>query len=119
MKLSLLALLLSLSLAQIGNNPPIPPSWNQRPGQSPTPNSPNREAPEDPADRMRRQNMEKLNNERLAQAKTEAARLLELATELKQQVDGTGAGTVSAKTGTDADEIVKLAKSIKTKTRPL
>ncbi len=105
--------------AQVGNNPPIPPSWTQRPGASPTPTVRNNQSVEDPADRMQRQQLSKLNETRQEQAKADAAKLLALATELKQEADSINSSTLSAKTAKDADEIIKLAKSIKSKIRPL
>ena len=102
---------------QIGSNPPIPPSWSQHPGQSPTPVVRNSEHTEDPADRMRREQVDKMNARHQEQAKLEAAKLLELATALKQQVDALNSATTSAKTSADADRIITLAKSIKSNLR--
>ena len=103
--------------AQIGNNPPIPPSWTQRPGQSPIPTVHNSQPVEDPADRMRREQVEKLNLKHREQAKVDAAKLLELSTALKQQVDASTSTTVSAKPQVDIDKIINLAKSIKNNLR--
>ncbi len=107
--------------SQVGDNPPIPPSWNQRPGQSPTPNATNSQKVEDPADRMIRERQAALSLNRQEQAKADAAKLVELATELKKQVDGATGTTVSAESGKapeTADAIIKLAKSVKSKLKP-
>ncbi len=105
---------------QIGNNPPVPPSWSQRPGQSPTPNVKAGEPVETAQERMIRERTAAMAATRQQEARTEAAKLLELATELKQQVDGSTSTTVSAASGKapeTADAIIKLAKSIKSKSR--
>ena len=104
---------------QIGNNPPIPPSWSQHPGSSPTPTVNNNHPVEGTADRMRREQTEKLYATRLAQARVEANRLLSLATELNHELEQMDATSVSSKTAGQTDEIQKLAKSIKGKVRPL
>ena len=107
------------SVAQVGSNPPIPPSWTQRPGQSPTPNVKSNGTSGDPVDKMRDEELRRMGAKRQIEAREEAARLLVLATELKDQLEASGSGTVPAKAGPDADEIAKLAKSIRAKLRPL
>lgn len=107
-----------VAAAQIGTSP-IPPSWDQHPGASPTPRVHGSQSTEDPADRMRREQLDKLTLKRQLQARADAARLLTLATELKAQLDAGGANTTSAKSFGNTDEIIKLAKSIKNNNRPL
>lgn len=105
--------------AQIGVAP-VPPSWHtQQPGASPTPTVHNSQPVEDPADAMRRVQFAKLNVKRQDQAKADAAKLLALATTLKEQIDAAGGGTMPAKVSGTTDEIVKLAKSVKSNSQPL
>ncbi len=107
------------SPAQIGVAP-VPPSWHtQQPGATPTPTVHNNQPVEDPADAMRRTQFAKLNLKRQDQAKADAAKLLALATTLKEQIDAASANTAPAKVGGTADEIVKLAKSVKSNSQPL
>jgi hypothetical protein len=68
---------------------------------------------------MRDEELRRMGAKRQIEAREEAARLLVLATELKDQLEASGSGTVPAKAGPDADEIAKLAKSIRAKLRPL
>ncbi len=105
--------------AQIGVDP-VPPSWRtQQPGSSPMPNVHNNQPVEDPADAMRRTQFAKLGQKRQDQAKADAAKLLALATELKEQVDTASGNTSPAKVATTSDAIVKLAKSVKSNSQPL
>ena len=99
---------------------PVPPSWHtQQPGASPTPNVHNSQPVEDPADAMRRTQFAKLNQKRQDQAKADAAKLLALATTLKDQMDAASSAMAPAKVAGTADEIVKLAKSVKSNSQPL
>ena len=105
--------------AQIGVAP-VPPSWHtQEPGASPTPTVHNSQPVEDPADAMRRTQFTKLNLKRQDQAKADAAKLLALATQLKEQMDTASSNMAPAKVAGTADEIVKLAKSVKNNSQPL
>ena len=105
--------------AQIGVAP-VPPSWRtQQPGSSPMPNVHNNQPVEDPADAMRRTQFAKLGQKRQDQAKADAAKLLALATELKEQVDTASGNTSPARVATTSDAIVKLAKSVKSNSQPL
>ena len=61
----------------------------------------------------------KLNLKRQDQAKADAAKLVALATTLKEEIDAASANTAPAKVAGTADEIVKLAKSVKTNSQPL
>jgi hypothetical protein len=105
--------------AQIGVAP-VPPSWHtQQPGSSPTPTVHDSQPVEDPADAMRRVQFSKLNLKRQDQARADAAKLLALATDLKQQIDTASANTASAKVASTTDQIVKLAKSVKANSQPI
>ena len=59
------------------------------------------------------------SQKRQDQAKADAAKLLALATELKQQLDTASANTAPAKVSSTTDAIVKLAKSVKSNSQPL
>jgi hypothetical protein len=89
------------------------------PGQSPFPPPfppPNRPSPEDEARaRMQRELAKKANQEREAQLKRDTEQLLKLAKELKQYVDKTNADILSVDVVRKADEIEKLAHSVKEK----
>lgn len=122
------ALLLTLAFlpigpgrAQIGSNPPIPPSWNRDrfPGQAPTPNTPNSQPTETTVEKMERLQAARANDKRMQQAVTDAHKLLDLANQLKDEMDKANQGVVAADTSKKADEIIKLAKSVKDKIRPL
>lgn len=57
----------------------------------------------------------KLNLQRQDEIKKDTAKLLELATELKQSVDKTTADTLSLEVIKKAEQIEKLAKNVKEK----
>ena len=57
----------------------------------------------------------KLNTQRQADIKKDTEKLLELATELKQSVDKSSENTLSLDVIKKADQIEKLAKSVKEK----
>ena len=116
---AVMLLFVATASAQIGVAP-VPPSWHtQQPGSSPTPNVHNSQPVEDPADAMRRAQFAKLNQKRQEQAKADAAKLLALATRLKEEIDATSANMAPAKVSGTADEIMKLAKSVKSNSQPL
>ena len=83
------------------------------------PNVHNSQPVEDPADAMRRTQFSKLNQKRQDQAKADAAKLLALATTLKEQMDTASSNMAPAKVAGTADEIVKLAKSVKSNSQPI
>jgi hypothetical protein len=65
-----------------------------------------------------RKNMEKkANQQRQAELKRDTERLVKLSTELKQYVDKTNENILSLDVIKKADEIEKLARSVKTKMR--
>ena len=82
------------------------------PGQMP-PNGPGVEDAEQR--RIQREMAKKENQERQTQLKRDTDNLLKLATELKQSVDKTNANTLSIEVIKKAEEIEKLAHSVKEK----
>jgi len=92
----------------------------QSPGQT-SPRLPNpTQIPPSPADDAARERIEKemakkANEERQAQLKRDTDRLLKLATELKTSVDKTDQNTLSLEVVKKAEEIEKLAHSVKEK----
>jgi hypothetical protein len=64
---------------------------------------------------MEREMAKKANEERQAQLKRDTDRLLKLATELKTSVDKTSQNTLSVDVIKKAEEIEKLAHSVKEK----
>jgi hypothetical protein len=104
----MLALALTLALPSISqNNPVIPPD---------TQLGTHRGAPEDePRLRLEREMAKKANQERQANLKRDTEKLLKLATELKEFVDKSNEGTLSLDVLKKAEEIEKLARSVKGK----
>lgn len=95
----------------------MPATSTQSPSQSPTTvvgNSPDAEI-RDPMEGERRA---KYNSERQAQAVTDSRRLTQLSTELQEELEHTGGDTLPAALFRKADEIIKLAKSVKSNMRP-
>jgi hypothetical protein len=94
----------------------MPSTATQSPPESPTTivgNPPNAELP-DPTQDARRA---KYNSERQAQAVTDARRLTQLSNELQEELEHAGGDTLPATLFKKADEIIKLAKSVKGKMR--
>ena len=94
---------------------PSPPP--QIPNSSPVTvlgNSPNAEI-QDPAQREQRA---RYNAEQRAQAMADARRLAQLARELQDELEHANGFTLPAGTFRKADEIIKLAKSVKGKLQP-
>ncbi len=83
--------------------PQIPP-LRQKPGTE-----------EEPRIRMEREMAKKANQARQADLKRDTEKLLKLATELKQYVDKTNENTLSLDVLKKAEEIEKLAHSVKDK----
>jgi hypothetical protein len=99
------------SFGQTSDQFPLPriPS----PNQTPTPGQP---SPEDEQRaRIEKEMAKKASQERQAQLKRDAENLLKLATELKQDVDKSTENTLSLEVVKKAEEIEKLAKSVKEK----
>lgn len=92
-------------------------SGRQIPQVIPPPPSPNQTPPSDDANRERieKDMAKRANQEREAQLKRDTERLFKLATELKDYVDKTDENTLSLNVIKKADEIEKLAHSVKEK----
>ena len=88
---------------------PPPPPGVQNP--NPNPNS----GPDANEARIRREMEKKANQERQVQLKRDTDKLLKLATELKDYVDKTNENTLSISVVKKAEEIEKLARSVKDK----
>jgi len=84
---------------------------------NPIPPFPSQTAPEDDAERVRREHemARKANQARQRQLKRDTDNLLKLATELKQYVDKSNENTLSVEVIKKADEIERLARSVKDK----
>jgi hypothetical protein len=83
------------------------------------PQAPERpKTPEDEArERWEKDREKQLNKERQAKLKADTDKLLKLATELKEYVDKSNENTLSLDVIRKAEEIEKLAKSVKDKMR--
>lgn len=89
----------------------------QDPTQPPDPQF-GRDRQKDPGEeKMEREREKALNKQRQTNLQKDTERLLQLATELKQYVDKTNEHTLSLDVIKKADEIEKLAKSVKDKMR--
>jgi hypothetical protein len=102
--------------AQTGNTHPPNPSWQATPAAPPLKPEllPNGEADE-AQQRQSREIAKKANLERQAALKTDADKLLKLATELKTSVDKSSENVLSLEVMKKAEEIEKLAHSVKDK----
>jgi hypothetical protein len=91
------------------------PSFAQTPTQNPHLHDPSA-APDDP-DRqaMDKEMLKKANQERQAQLRRDTERLYQLSTQLKQYVDKSSENTLSLEVIKKAEEIEKLAHSVKEK----
>ncbi len=112
MRLQLVLLASPLMLALACSSParaaqiPVPPS--------PFPES--RQSPKDPERvRLEREMAKKANHARQEQIKKDTAQLLKLATELKEYVDKSNENTLSLDVVKKAEEIEKLAHTVKDK----
>ena len=68
-------------------------------------------------DRLQKEQEKKANQKRQADLKRDAEKLLKLSTELKEYVDKTNENVMSLEVINKAEEIEKLAHSVKTKMR--
>jgi hypothetical protein len=92
-----------------------PPLMQQAPQFPPFP-TPGRPSPEDEArQRMEKEMAKKANLQRQEQLKRDTDKLLQLAKELKQSVDKSNADVLSVDVVRKAEEIEKLAHSVKEK----
>jgi nitric oxide reductase activation protein len=108
-----ISLLLTMAcLAQLKNQQQQNPTQPAYPGQ--TPASHNEEVWEQQQQKAMQQ---KANSQRQQDIRKDTEKLLELATELKQAVDKSNKDTLSLDVVKKADEIEKLAKSVKNKMR--
>jgi hypothetical protein len=88
----------------------------QLPQVVPLPSSPNQTPPDDAnRERAEKEMAKRANQEREAQLKRDTERLFKLATELKDYVDKSNENTLSLNVIKKADEIEKLAHSVKEK----
>ena len=106
---SLTAFILLLALgafAQSRRQSPFPPD----------PTRPDETRPVDPTEaKMERERVKKMNEQRQDQLKHDTDELLKLATQLKEQVDKTNEHLLSLDVVKKAEQIEKLAKSVKDK----
>jgi len=87
-------------------------------GQTPIPNPAVVTSQEqDTQDRLRRDMAKKANEERQAQLKRDTDHLFKLAAELKESVEKSNENTLSIQVVRKAEEIEKLARSVKEKMR--
>jgi hypothetical protein len=113
LSLVVLAVFLFLPLAIQAQQPPQPPpgSFPQQPTPGTAPN-------DDPArEKMERDMAKRANHERHEALQRDTNKLLELATQLKEQVDKSTENTLSMDVIKKAEEIEKLAHSVKEKMR--
>jgi hypothetical protein len=104
-------LLLSTGLSLLSQQqPPLPPPLQ-------TPETPGRENEPNVPPEMQKEMEKKANEQRHAELKRDTDRLLKLSTELKDYVDKTNQNVLSLDVIKKADEIEKLAHSVKTKMR--
>jgi len=73
--------------------------------------------PSNDMQRMERERLKRLNQERWTKLKDDTDEMLKLATELKQQVDASNEQMLSVSAMRKAEQIEKLAKSVKEKMR--
>ncbi len=109
-------LIFSLALGYVAT---LPGAARPSPQESSDPGNPQLEPrqrePDDPVAKMQREQLKRLNKERQEALKKDTDRLLELATELKAYVDKSSEHTLSVDVIRKAEEIEKLAKSVKDK----
>ncbi|MBV9180359.1 MAG: hypothetical protein JO356_03540 [Acidobacteria bacterium] len=98
----------ALSAPQTQQQPPLPRTL-QRPGQSDT-------GPSIPP-QFEKEMQRKANDQRQAELKRDTEKLLKLSTELKDYVDKTDANVLSMDVIKKAEEIEKLARSVRMKMR--
>ena len=104
LSLIILAFALMTALPSVSQNPPLRLPDTTRPGPT-----------DEPRLRMEREMAKKANQERQADLKRDTEKLLKLAQELKESVDKTNASTLSVDVVKKAEEIEKLAHSVKDK----
>jgi predicted nucleic acid-binding Zn-ribbon protein len=105
--LVLATVVLTFSLSAAAQNSRIPPN------QLPENQSPSQE--DEARSKLEKEMAKKANQERQAALKKDTDKLLKLATELKEYVDKTNENTLSMDVVKKAEEIEKLAHSVKDK----
>lgn len=110
---SLLVLLVFCWAASAQSNP-CDDSARQRQIYDPSRPRETNQMPDIPPD-MQHKQIKAMNQERQASLKKDTERLLQIATELKQQVDKTNENQLSLEVIRKTDEVEKLAKSIRDK----
>ncbi len=109
-------LVFSLALGYVATLPSAARPSLQEPSDPGSPQlEPRQRDPDDPVAKMEREQLKRLNKERQAALKKDTDRLLELATELKTYVDKSNEHTLSVDVIRKAEEIEKLARSVKEK----
>ena len=109
----LFLLLVSCGSAAAQSNPCEDPA-RQRPVYDPSRPRETNQMPDIPPD-MQHKQVKALNQERQASLKKDTDKLLQIATELKQQVDKTNENQLSLEVIRKTEEVEKLAKSIRDK----
>ena len=103
-----LAFVLAVAMPSVSQGNPLPfpqvPPLEQKPGRE-----------DEPRLRMEKEMAKKANQNRQADLKRDTEKLLKLATELKESVDKTNESTLSVDVVKKAEEIEKLAHSVKDK----
>jgi hypothetical protein len=109
------AVLVTAASVRVSGGQIFPPQpAHQNPGLPPTPGSNNPADPTDPMAPGRVERQVKMQNvDRQKRLVADAEKLLSLATDLKQQVDKSTKDTLSVDVIKKADEIEKLAHSVK------
>jgi len=103
-----------LSGGQMFPTQPVPLGGRQIPGMPPSPGRSGNPIESDPMDPHRNEQQEKLrNNDRQKRLVADTDKLLVLATDLKAQVDKSNKDTLSVGVIKKAEEIEKLARSVK------
>lgn len=113
--LLLAGLMIVFAMGANGQQRPMPPladGQSQAPGP---PAMPGEHQPPPVPEEIQKEMAKKANEERQAQLKRDTENLFKLATELKQYVDKTNENTLSINVIKKADEIEKLAHSVKEK----
>lgn len=103
-------LLVTVPTASAQQNRSVPPEFNV---PKPQPEGPTE--PSEAAQEMERARLKKANEQRQAQLKADTDKLLALSQELKEYVDKTNENVLSMDVIKKADEIEKLAHSVKQK----
>lgn len=118
MRFKIVALIMFLLTVLLSFEPCF--SQNQNPAQGSTINpnvGPADERDNEEREKLQKEMAKKANRERQAQLQRDTDNLLKLATELKQYVDKSNENTLSLNVIKKADEIEKLAHSVKEKMR--